>query len=69
MSTIDSPPRPTDQESFRRALVALLSRAADNGVEVSNTSWKCVAETPGHAWDVQISTMIDSRTDARTEAP
>lgn len=69
MSTMSSPPRPQDQESFRRALVALLALAADNGVVVSNTFCKCVAETPGYAWDVQISSMVDSGINEGTEAP
>lgn len=67
MSETDRPPRPTDRESFRRALVHLLTRATANGVEVSDTSWKCIGTEPGQAWDVQVSPIVDDRNDHERE--
>lgn len=67
MSEIDKPPRPNDPESFRRALVHLLTRARAHGVDVSDRSWKCVGAAPGQTWDVQISAIVDDREETDTE--
>ena len=59
MSDTEAPFRPLDAESFRTALIELLTEASSNGVEIGNRSWKCGAK-PGDAWDVEIVEITDS---------
>ena len=46
-----------DEESFRQALQMLLTVATQQGVAVSNQSWKCVSSKTGGTWDVEITSV------------
>jgi hypothetical protein len=59
MREVKTQPTPSDAESFRASLNSLLVSATENGITVSNYSWKCVSQRMGLAWDVEITPVLD----------